>query len=341
MSKKNKYPKNKMIVAQLEQLKRQLFVASFFSGVGGFDRGARRAGFQSLLQSDWWNIAGQAFELNIDNSGDGKYNHLRSEGIYLAGETLGNIKNMTFEQIQALVKEYLKIHIGVGDLDVMIGGPPCQDQSKCNNFRDILGERNHLIFPYLDMIETAKPKVALIEQVPDILTDPKLAILWRKVRSRLNRMRNYRWNYRVMNAKDYGSRQDRKRLIIMLVRRDLGVPVSFPEPTSPELCKVAVQSLLPHVYHFSPGQYKDGIKSAKDNVFCTMTASGSEYFYGIDGKRYRPFMKDRLVLTELEGLNLEGIPQTAQKKLVGNMVQISFAEALFLHIKTHILKVED
>jgi site-specific DNA-cytosine methylase len=113
MSKKNKYPKNKMIVAQLEQLKRQLFVASFFSGVGGFDRGARRAGFQSLLQSDWWNIAGQAFELNIDNSGDGKYNHLRSEGIYLAGETLGNIKNMTFEQIQALVKEYLKIHISV------------------------------------------------------------------------------------------------------------------------------------------------------------------------------------------------------------------------------------
>jgi hypothetical protein len=190
------------------------------------------------------------------------------------------------------------------------------------------------------MIEAAQPKVALIEQVPDMLSEV-FSVIWQKVRLRLNRMRNYTWGFQVMNAMDHGSRQDRKRLIIMLVRRDLKVPVSFPSPTTPDVSKVAVQSLLPHVYHFSPGQYKDGIKSAKDNVFCTMTASGSEYFYGIDGRRYRPFMKDRLVLTELEGLFLDGIPQTAQKRLVGNMVQVSFAETLFLHIKKHILKAED
>lgn len=340
MAKKNKKSENKMIVAKLEQLKRQLFVASFFSGVGGFDRGARRAGFQSLIQSDWWDIAAKAFELNIDNSGDGEYCHLRSEGIYLAGDILGNIKHMTFDEIQKLVKEHLKIHIGVGDLDVMIGGPPCQGFSKCNNSRSVDLEGNYLIFPYLDMIEAALPKVALIEQVPDML-GPLFEVIWDKIRLKLNRMRNYTWNYRVMNAKDYGARQDRKRLIIMLVRRDLKVPVSFPEPTTPDLSKVAVQSLLPHVFHFSPGQYKDGIKSAKDNVFCTMTATGSEYFYGLDGKRRKPTIEERLVLTELEGLNLDGIPETSQKRLLGNMVQVSFAEALFNHIKTNILKVED
>ena len=340
MEKKNKYPENKMIVAQLEQLKRQLFVASFFSGVGGFDRGARRAGFQSLIQSDYWDIAAKAFELNINNSGSGKYCHLQSEGIYLAGEMLGNITEMRFDQIQTLVKEHLKINLGIGVLDVIIGGPPCQGFSKCNNKRSINIITNTLIFPYLDMIEAAQPKVALIEQVPDML-GPIFEILWQKVRSRLNRMRNYTWSYQVMNAKDYGARQDRKRLIIMLVRRDLNVPVSFPVPTMPDLTEVAVQSLLPHVYHFSPGQYADGIKSAKDNVFCTMTATGSEYFYGIDGVRRQPTIEERLVLTELEGLNLEGISKTDQKKLLGNMVQVSFSEALFRHIKTQILKVAD
>jgi len=340
MGKKNKKSENKMIVAQLEQLKKQLFVASFFSGVGGFDRGARRAGFQSLLQSDYWDIAGKAFELNIDNNGEGKYCHLRSEGIYLAGDILGNIKNMSFDHMQSLIREHLKINIGIGDLDVMIGGPPCQDQSKCNNFKDIMGEKNHLIFPYLDMIEASQPKVALIEQVPDML-GPIFEVLWQKVRLRLNRMRNYSWNYQVMNAKDYGARQDRKRLIIMLVRRNLNVPVSFPKPVSPDLSKVAVQSLLPDVYHFSPGQYADGIKSARENVFCTMTATGSEYFYAFDGERRKPLMKERLVLSELEGLHLSGICETDQKTLVGNMVQVSFSEALFQHIKTHILKVDD
>lgn len=340
MAKKNKKSENKMIVAQLEQQKRQLFVASFFSGVGGFDRGARRAGFQSLIQSDYWDVAGKAFELNINNSGEGKYCHLRSEGIYLAGNVLGNIKNMSFDQIQSLVREHLKINLRIGDLDVMIGGPPCQGFSKCNNKRSIELEGNFLIFPYLDMINSAKPKVALIEQVPDLLSDT-FRVIWNKIKLKLNRMRDYTWGYRIINAKDNGSRQDRKRLIIMLVRRDLNVPVSFPEPTTPDLSKVAVQTLLPHVYHFSPGQYADGIKSAKDNVFCTMTASGSEYFYPLDGKRYKPLMKDRLVLTELEGVILDGICETSQKKLVGNMVQISFAEALFLHIKKYILKVED
>ena len=340
MAKKNKKSENKMIVAQLEQLKKQLFVASFFSGVGGFDRGARRAGFQSLLQSDYWDIAGKAFELNIDNIGEGKYCHLRSEGIYLAGDILGNIKNISFDHMQSLVREYLKINLGIGDLDVMIGGPPCQGFSKCNNNRSIELEGNFLIFPYLDLINVAKPKVALIEQVPDMLSDT-FRVIWNKIRVKLNTMRDYKWDYRVMNAADYGSRQNRKRLIIMLVRRDLNVPVSFPEPTLPDLSKVAVQALLPNVCHFSPGQYSDGIKSAKDNLFCTMTATGSEYFYDMEGTRSKPEMWERLVLTELEGLILDGIPQTAQKKLVGNMVQISFAEALFLHIKKHILKVEN
>jgi hypothetical protein len=61
-----------------------------------------------------------------------------------------------------------------------------------------------------------------------------------------------------------------------------------------------------------------------------MTATGSEWFYGIDGKRRPLTIQERLVLTDLEGLNLRGIGITGQKRLLGNMVQVSFAQHYFI-----------
>src|SRR5690606_1077519 len=153
---------------------------------------------------------------------------------------------------------------------------------KSNTRRNPLKVRNQLIFELLRIIDEAKPKVALIEQVPGIL-DPDFKILLNAVKLRMNLMTDYIWDHKIMNAAYYGARQARKRIIIVLVRRDLGVQVSFPQPIAPDLRKVAVQALLLHIYHFSPGQFKDGIKSAKDNVFCTMTATRSERAYELDG----------------------------------------------------------
>lgn len=313
--------------------KSTLYTASFFSGVRGLDIGAKKAGFTSVFQSDWWPIAGRAFELNKNNEQE----HLRSEGVYASGDIAGNIRMLSFKKIQDHVAEQLGIKIEAGRLDVIHGGPPCQDYSKSNNHRKLRGEKNHLIFELLRIAQEAKPKVVLVEQVPDLL-GLKCNYMWMKINLTLNAMTDYVWDYRVLNAKNYGARQDRKRAIIMMVRRDLGVLPSFPQGTGPDLSKVSVQSLLPHVYSFSPGQYGDEIKDAETKVFCTMTATGNEFFYGLDGVRRKPRMWERLVLTELEGLNLEGIPETHQKTLVGNMVQVSFAEALFRHIRYNILR---
>ena len=70
-----------------------------------------------------------------------------------------------------------------------------------------------------------------------------------------------------------------------------------------------------------------------------MTATDSQVAYGFDGKP-RPFtIEEKLVLTELEGLNLGKISKTKKATLLGNMVQVSFAESLFRHIKEEILQV--
>lgn len=327
------------LVAPLRNPNSDLYTLGFFSGVDGIGKGASRAGFTSLLQSDIWPWAGKAFELNIPSKQRSKQpEYLKSEGIFLSGEK-GDITKMNFASIQEHIRQKLNVKIEKGQIGVVHGGPPCQDFSKSNNHKKVNGARNRLIFDLLRLIDESKAKVGLIEQVPDLLS-PKFAHIWCKVRLILNRMTDYTWSYKVLNAQNYGARQNRKRLIIMLVRRDIGKP-SFPIGSEPDLSKVAVQSLLKDVYHFSPGQYADTIKSAKDNVFCTMTATGSEYLYGLDGKRRKPTMPERLILTELEGLNLDGIPETHQKKLVGNMVQVSFAEALFRHIIENILRVSN
>jgi site-specific DNA-cytosine methylase len=341
MKKKN-YKANvpkEIIVGNVPGGLNQLYMLSFFSGIRGLDIGGRKAGFSPLFLSDWWLSAGKAFEANIpspDNPDQPEY--LKSEGLYVCGEDKGDIKKISFRKIQDYILEHLKIKVERGEITVIHGGPPCQDVSISNNFRCVSTEQNRLIFELLRIIEEAHPKVGLIEQVPYLIGE-KFAELWHEIQLVLNSMTDYVWDYKVMNAMNHGARQNRKRLIIMLVRRDLNVPVSFPKAIEPALEKVAVQKLLPEVYHFSPGQYKDDIKSAKNNVFCTMTCTGSEWLYGIDGKRRKPTINERIVLSELEGLKLKGISVTDQKTLIGNMVQISFAEALFRHIKSNILKV--
>jgi site-specific DNA-cytosine methylase len=328
-----------VITGAIETNSNPLYTVSFFSGVRGLDIGAKKAGFTPLFLSDVWTEAGRAFELNLPSADYPlQPDYLKSEGVYICGKENGDIANHSFETISKNVQENLNITIKKGEVAVIHGGPPCQDVSRCNVHREVSSKKNRLIFELLRIISDCAPKVGLIEQVPNLLSH-EYRHLWMEIELTLNRMTDYVWGFKIMNAVHHGARQSRKRLIIMLVRRNLGVPVSFPTPAAPDLSKVSVNALLPDVYHFSPGQFLDNIKCAKSNVFCTMTSTGSEYLYGIDGKRRQLTVNERLMLSELEGLILEGIPMTSQKTLVGNMVQISLAEALFRHIREHILKV--
>jgi len=344
----NKTTNNGIYVAPLINPNEHFYTISAFSGIGGMDKGAKRAGFTSLLQSDWWAPTGKAFELNIPGlCNSPKPDYLKSEGIFLSGEQMGDIRKMKFASstsksisIRDLIKEKLGIQISKRQIAVILGGPPCQGISLANSDRNPFDKRNELIFELLRLINEFKPKVGLIEQVPVILGEDMIPLM-NRVLSYIALMTDYHCTYKVLNAMDYGARQDRRRIIFMLVRKDLDVMPSFPEPVQFDLSKVSVNALLPHIYHFSPGQFLNGIKSAKDNIFCTMTASGSEYVYELDGKPRKPTLEEKLRLTELDGYNLEGIPRTHQNRLLGNMVQISFAEALFRHIKIHILKYDN
>jgi len=108
-----------------------------------------------------------------------------------------------------------------GDLDLILGGPPCQGFSTHRiNDSGINDPRNELLLRYFDFIHAFKPKAFLVENVT--------GLLWKRHETYLNKFLELarEANYDIqfcgsVNAKDYGVPQNRKRVFILGVRNGL------------------------------------------------------------------------------------------------------------------------
>jgi len=196
-----------------------------FSGVGGISLGFEQAGFTTVGANDFDDNALDAYALNHPD----------------AVIWRGPIESLD----TATVLDDLGM--GVGELDVLVGGPPCQGFSKNRARRHVDGEfvedpRNHLFKEYLRFVDELKPRVVLIENVPEILikNDGQYAA---EIRKRLHSM-GYSMNARVLNAVDYGVPQRRRRAIILAAREGV---VPMPEPTHGEQHEDALFGPAPFV----------------------------------------------------------------------------------------------
>lgn len=110
------------------------------------------------------------------------------------------------------------------DIDMVTYGFPCQDISvagKQRGFTDENGERTRsgLFFEALRIIQRTQPKVAIAENVK-ALTGKKFSAEFKIVLDSLNEA-GYNNYWRVLNAKDFGVPQNRERLFIISVRKDI------------------------------------------------------------------------------------------------------------------------
>ena len=161
-------------------------VADLFAGVGGLSQGFIKAGFDIEI----------AIEFDKDIAASYKKNH---PGTDVFAE---NICDLDFSEI----------HKKHPQIDVVMGGPPCQGFSLTGprNFDD---PRNQL---YLAMIETVRrfnPKAFLIETVPGMANLYKGEIKDEIIR-RFTEM-GYTVSYKIVCAADYGVPQIRKRLVFV------------------------------------------------------------------------------------------------------------------------------
>ena len=116
----------------------------------------------------------------------------------------------------------------IPDVDVIAGGPPCQDYSVAGKGEGEKGERGRLVFAYIDIIKAKRPKVFLFENVKG-LVGKKHRHTFDKLLEEFNRI-GYQVSWKVLNAWDYGVAQKRERVFIVGVRNDLGFSFVFPEP---------------------------------------------------------------------------------------------------------------
>lgn len=116
----------------------------------------------------------------------------------------------------------------VPQVDVIIGGPPCQGFSMLGK-RDTGDERNHLWQEYAATILRAQPKYFVVENVAAFAKSQQFRDFSESTRSD-GLLRDYAFEWDILNAADYGAFQARKRAILIGRHRDLPAP-GLPEPT--------------------------------------------------------------------------------------------------------------
>ena len=113
-----------------------------------------------------------------------------------------------------------------GDLDVLVGGPPCQGFSINAPDRFLGDPRNRLFKDYLRFLDEFEPKAFLFENVPGLLSleDGKV---FRQILSQFEE-HGYHFTPKILFAAHYGVPQERWRLILLGSRESAIAP---PEPT--------------------------------------------------------------------------------------------------------------
>lgn len=120
------------------------------------------------------------------------------------------------------VEEWLRTE-DVPEVDLVVGGPPCQGFSMLN--RNKVGvHRNGLWERYVEALVLARPKWFVMENVATFLKTPEYRQLLESTGAD-GVLRDYRLGARVLLAADYGSAQMRRRTVVLGHHRDLDAPL--------------------------------------------------------------------------------------------------------------------
>jgi DNA (cytosine-5)-methyltransferase 1 len=112
------------------------------------------------------------------------------------------------------------------DVDVVIGGPPCQGFSLTGK-RILEDPRNSLYKSMVRFVERYKPKICILENVRGLLT-----LYNGKAKEGIIKdfeSMNYTVNYKLLLASDYGVPQNRVRVVFVFVRNDINKEYKYPE----------------------------------------------------------------------------------------------------------------
>jgi len=168
----------------------ELLSIDIFSGCGGLSEGMHQAKFKTKIAFEIDEIASKAYKLN----------HVNTTVI------TKDIRNVSIAEIKRKMKGKT-IHL-------LAGCPPCQGFSsirRLNRATPIDDDRNNLIMEYVRLVKSLKPYTIMMENVPGLVEYD----LFKKAIIILRDELKYKVDFKVVNVKDYGVPQSRRRLVLV------------------------------------------------------------------------------------------------------------------------------
>ncbi|MCT4637219.1 MAG: DNA cytosine methyltransferase [Bacteroidales bacterium] len=161
----------------------KLRIGDLFAGVGGLSQGFISKGFEVEFAIEYDSNIAKSYKLNHP-----------STSVYDE-----DIQNINFKELKSKHK----------NIDVIVGGPPCQGFSQKGKRLSINDERNFLFKRFIDAVAIFKPKYFVLENVPNILTTEK-GFFKEQIIKGFEEL-GYKVNSKVLNASDFGIPQNRRR----------------------------------------------------------------------------------------------------------------------------------
>ena len=222
-------------------------IVSLFSGCGGLDLGFELAGFEIPVANEFDPTIFETF----------KANHPKTHLIE------SDVRQLTKKDI---------IPYATGDVDGIIGGPPCQSWSEAGSLKGIEDARGKLFFDYIRILKEFKPKFFLAENVSGMLANRHN----KAVTNIVNMLKNAGYNvkFALLNAKDYGVAEERKRVFFLGFRKDLNIEFIFPRgSTEDDNKKLTLRDIIWDLQ-------ETAVPSAPKNRHNPKAINNNEYFTG-------------------------------------------------------------
>lgn len=303
---------------------------SLFCGAGGLDLGFEREGFQTIWAND---IDKDACETHAAWSNAEVFH--------------GDITEVNPSELP--------------DCDIVLGGFPCQGFSLAGP-RKLDDNRNKLYQYFVKIVETKQPLAFVGENVKGLLTLGDGEIL--KAIIEEFETKGYNLYHRLVNASDYGVPQDRQRVILVGIRKDLDDGLfRIPDPTGDI---VKMQDILKNLPEPKPEDVCNAPYSSRymsrnrkrdwETVSYTIPAMAKQvalhpsspnmikkatdlWEFGKGQTRRFSWQEAALIQTFPQGMEFAG-NLTSKYKQIGNAVPVKLAQVIAKHVYNELQKLE-
>ncbi len=241
-------------------------VIDLFAGVGGLSLGFEMRGFDVVLANEYDTSIAAAY----------KENHKATKMI------VGDITSLDLWRTFGGYK---------GQIDVVIGGPPCQGFSQKGQRKTIHDARNFLFKYYVEVVKLVESRYFVMENVPNLLTAEN-GYFYREIEELFQSM-GYSVEKGVLNASDFGVPQNRRRAVIIGKKGG-----KAPCPPKPKNVAVTTWDAISDLAYLESGEGSEvqGYKNEPQSEYQKLLRGDSEVLYNHVATKHSELALERLAM---------------------------------------------